>query len=92
MRHMRNDPSEHHAKTVERRAAVFQNGRSRAIRIPKDFEFDGDEVMIRRVEGELVIRPVHRKSLSAALRRLLPLPPEDQIEVPEDLPLEPVDF
>lgn len=32
----------------EQRVRVFKNGRSRAIRIPKEFEFEGDEVTIRK--------------------------------------------
>ncbi len=39
---------------TERRAKVFWSGRSQAIRLPKDFRFDGNEVIIRR-EGNAVI-------------------------------------
>lgn len=35
-------------------AKVFWSGRSQAVRIPKDFRFDSDEVIIRR-EGQKVI-------------------------------------
>ncbi|HVL65696.1 MAG TPA: type II toxin-antitoxin system VapB family antitoxin [Vicinamibacterales bacterium] len=37
-----------------RRARVFMNNRSQAVRLPKEFQFDTDEVFIRR-EGEAVI-------------------------------------
>lgn len=37
-----------------RRAKLFWNGRSQALRLPRDFRFEGDEVLIRR-EGEAVI-------------------------------------
>ena len=38
------------------RAKVFMNGRSQAIRLPKDFRVKGTEVTIRRVpEGLLLI-------------------------------------
>lgn len=37
-------------------AKVFQNGRSQAIRLPKEFRVDVDEVYLRRTpEGFLVI-------------------------------------
>ena len=37
-------------------AKVFQNGRSQAIRLPKEFRVDTDEVHLRRMpEGFLVI-------------------------------------
>ncbi len=32
---------------------VFKNGRSRAVRIPKEFEFEGDEVEMQRTGGRL---------------------------------------
>jgi len=35
-------------------AKVFQNGRSQAVRLPKEFRFEGKELSIRR-EGEAVI-------------------------------------
>lgn len=35
-------------------AKLFQNGRSQAVRLPKEFRFKGTEVKIRR-EGEKVI-------------------------------------
>jgi hypothetical protein len=35
-------------------AKLFRNGRSQAVRLPKEFRFDGEEVSIRR-EGESVI-------------------------------------
>jgi antitoxin VapB len=43
-------------------AKLFQNGRSQAVRLPKEFRFEGDEVSIRR-EGEgVLLEPVRRRS------------------------------
>ena len=39
---------------MQRRAKVFMNNRSQAVRLPKEFQFDTDEVFIRK-EGEDVI-------------------------------------
>ena len=40
-------------------AKVFWTGRSQAIRLPKEFRFDTDTVLIRR-EGDLVVlEPAH---------------------------------
>ena len=39
---------------MQRRAKVFLNNRSQAVRLPKEFQFNTDEVFIRR-EGEDVI-------------------------------------
>ena len=38
-------------------AKVFQNGRSQAIRIPKEFRVETSEVYIEKVGDTLVIRP-----------------------------------
>ena len=38
-------------------AKVFQNGRSQAIRIPKEFRVDTTEVYIEKVGDALIIRP-----------------------------------
>ena len=39
---------------MQRRAKVFMNNRSQAVRLPKEFQFNTDEVFIRK-EGEDVI-------------------------------------
>ena len=44
------------------RAKLFWNGRSQAVRLPKEYRFAGDEVSIRR-EGEAVIlEPLRRRT------------------------------
>ena len=35
-------------------AKVFENGRSQAVRLPKECRFDSDEVMVNKI-GEIVI-------------------------------------
>lgn len=41
-----------------RRAKLFWNGRSQAVRLPKDFRFEGDEVAIRREGEQVIIEPI----------------------------------
>jgi len=43
-------------------AKLFKTGRSQAVRLPKDFRFEGDEVNIRRDDktGEVILTPRHR--------------------------------
>lgn len=36
-------------------AKIFMNGRSQAIRLPKEFRFECDEVYVRRVGPDVVI-------------------------------------
>lgn len=48
------------APSAAKTAKLFKNGRSQAVRLPKEFRFEGKEVAIRRNEatGEVVITPV----------------------------------
>jgi antitoxin VapB len=59
---------------VETRSVrIFRNGRNQAVRIPREFEFPGDEALLSR-EGEvLTLRPVKPRSLLAVLKSLKPL-------------------
>jgi len=36
-------------------AKLFKNGQSQAVRLPKEFRFDGDEVIIKRVGKAVVL-------------------------------------
>lgn len=38
-------------------AKVFSNGRSQAIRLPKDFRFSGEEVYIQKVGDAVMLFP-----------------------------------
>lgn len=38
-------------------ARIFTNGRSQAVRLPKEFRFSGDEVYINKVQGILMLIP-----------------------------------
>jgi antitoxin VapB len=54
-------------------AKVFLNGRSQAIRIPKEFRVESDEVYIEKVGDTLVITPKkenHWDSFSEALEKV----------------------
>ena len=44
--------------TTEKRAKLFKNGASQAVRLPKEFRFEGTEVRIRRVKGRVLLEPV----------------------------------
>jgi antitoxin VapB len=36
-------------------AKLFKNGRSQAVRLPKEFRFEGDEVYVKRVAGGVML-------------------------------------
>lgn len=39
-------------------AKLFWSGRSQAVRLPKDFRFDGQEVRIRRHGEAVILEPI----------------------------------
>jgi predicted nucleic acid-binding protein len=39
-------------------AKLFRNGRSQAVRLPKEFRFDGDRVRVRRVPEGVLLQPM----------------------------------
>jgi len=47
---------------METTAKLFMNGRSQAVRLPKEFRFQGDEVMIRRQGEQVILEPVRKKA------------------------------
>ena len=42
---------------MQRTAKVFMNNRSQAVRLPKEFQFDTDEVFIRKEGEEVILSP-----------------------------------
>ena len=38
-------------------AKLFINGRSQAVRLPKAFRFDGNEVYIKKIQGGVLLIP-----------------------------------
>ena len=42
---------------MPRTARVFMTNRSQAVRLPKDFQFATDDVLIRRVGDDVVLSP-----------------------------------
>ena len=47
-------------QTLERRARLFRNGRNQAVRIPREFELPGDEVILYKDGEHLIVEPVKK--------------------------------
>jgi antitoxin VapB len=43
--------------TQHRKAKLFMNNRSQAVRLPKDFQFNTQEVFIRKEGADVVLSP-----------------------------------
>jgi len=70
-------------------AKLFKNGRSQAVRLPAEFRFEGDEVIIRRdsITGDVILSPRNRKFEEwLKLRdKLLPLIPRADLDALDNL-------
>jgi len=75
---------------VERHVKLFKNGRSQAVRIPREFELPGEDAIMRKEGDKLVIEAASSRSLLALLTTLQPL--EEDFPAFEDRPPEPVDL
>jgi len=40
-------------------AKLFQNGRSQAVRLPKEFRFGGDQVFVKKMGNAVILIPYH---------------------------------
>ena len=67
------------------RTKVFRSGNSQAVRIPREFQFETDEVEIERRGDEVVLRPPVR-NLRGAFEALAALPEDFFAEGREDSP------
>ncbi|HEX3068385.1 MAG TPA: AbrB/MazE/SpoVT family DNA-binding domain-containing protein [Thermoanaerobaculia bacterium] len=67
-------------------AKLFRNGRSQAVRLPKEFRFEGEEVSIRHEGDAVVLEPLTPRAwpkgywerwgkASRSLELVKPLPP-----------------
>ena len=61
------------AMGVERHVKLFKNGRSQAVRIPREFELPGEDAIMRKEGERLIIEPTPPKSLLALLATLSPI-------------------
>jgi antitoxin VapB len=71
--------------TSERHVRLFRNGRNQALRIPREFELEGEEALIHKEGDRLIVEPVRKGRLLAILSSLEPLD-EPFPDVDEDLP------
>lgn len=62
----------HHVIDV-RHVKLFKNGRSQAVRIPRDFELQGDEALMRREGNRLIVESVASMPLAEVFAVWQPL-------------------
>ena len=69
---------------------LFRNGRNQAVRIPREFELPGDEAIMRKENGKLIIEPKKKQTLAELLQTFEKID-EEWPEI-EDLPPEPFEL
>ena len=69
---------------TERHAALFRNGRNQAVRIPREFEMQGTEVLMRKDGDRLILMPIRKNRLLDLLASWEPL--DEGLPEVEDLP------
>jgi len=62
-----------------RSAKLFSHGGSQAVRLPKEFRFEGTEVYVRRVGNDVVLSAVAPPSIDALLDALADFEPGTSI-------------
>ena len=78
------------AAKVSKVAKVFKNGRSQAVRIPKEFRLDTDEVLIERKGKKLILTPRVKRPWRTWAEYFATLDPiSDDFTLPEDTPIKP---
>lgn len=74
----------------ERQVKLFKNGRSQAVRIPREFELPGEDAIMRKEGSRIIIEPAPASSLLGLLASLGPL--EDDFGPLDDPAPGPVDL
>ena len=72
-----------------RHVRIFKNGRSRAVRIPKEWDVFGDELVMRQDGDRVILERPQRERLADILARLKPI--DEEWPDVDDPPPEPVD-
>jgi len=75
---------------AERYVRLFKNGRSQAVRIPREFELPGKEAIMRKDGERLIIEPAPKRSLLELLESWGPI--DEELPLIEDRPPEPVNL
>jgi antitoxin VapB len=79
-----------YAMGAERHVKLFRNGRSQAVRIPREFELPGKDAVMRKEGDRLIIEPAPKQSVLALVATWEPT--DERLPEIEDPPPDPVDL
>ena len=60
--------------STERHVRLFRNGRNQAVRIPREFELETHDAVMRKEGSKIIIEPVAPLGLIALLASFSPMP------------------
>lgn len=75
---------------METFAKIFQNGRSQAVRLPKEFRFECDRVKIKKEGKKVILEPVEKTEWPWEFWEMFTSDPD--FETPKPLPSKPLDL
>lgn len=71
-------------------AKLFKNGRSQAVRLPKEFRFKGSEVTIRKEGNKIILEPLETSDWPAGFWDIFT--PDPDFETPKVMPTKQLDL
>ena len=75
---------------METTAKLFKNGRSQAVRLPKEYRFKGSEVKIRKEGSKVILEPLETSDWPSGFWDIFS--PDNDFEVPKALPAKHIDL
>lgn len=75
---------------METIARLFKNGRSQAVRLPKEFRFIGDKVKISREGKRVIIEPLEHNEWPEGFWNMFTSDPD--FDIPKPLPSKTIDL
>jgi antitoxin VapB len=69
---------------MESTAKLFKNGRSQAVRLPRDFRLKGTEVKIRKEGEKVILEPIEKTKWPDGFWDIFK--PDPGFEIPEKMP------
>ncbi len=69
---------------------IFKNGRSQAVRLPKQFRFQGSEVKIKKEGNKVILEPLEKEFWPEGFWNIFDS--DEEFEIPQPLPAKPVNL
>jgi virulence-associated protein VagC len=69
---------------MESTAKLFKNGRSQAVRLPKEFRLKGAEVKIRKEGEKVILEPIEKAKWPHGFWDIFK--PDPEFEIPKPMP------